>query len=467
VKIEISLKERTASGVKNAKTMKFVKRSLILWVSLGAVALALMTRQPARAQSNWIETGINRGNPMIRIAVANFPAQSGDSNLGSLTNIFNQVLWNDLDNAGIFQMVSRSYYPTKTPSDPGGVVYDQWTNPPVSAQFLAFGNTADINGNLVVTAYLYDVKNPANPSVLAKRYIATLNEVSTRETAHRFANEIIQTLGGGIPGINLSQIAFVSNRTGHEEIWVMDYDGFNQHPITSYGSLCLTPRWAPDDTKLAFTNYAGGNPEISIYSFITHHLLPFPHYRGLNTTPAWSPDGKKLAFCSSMSGTPEIYISDANGSDLQRLTFSPSVNISPVWNPKTGNEIAFVSDRSGSPQIYIINADGTNLRRLITAGGDAVSPSWSPNGLFIAYDWGVTETGTYDVYIIEIATGRIVQLTHNAGRNEHPWWAPDGRHLVFESTRTGKRQVWMMLADGTDQKPLTTQGENWNPSWSN
>jgi TolB protein len=114
-----------------------------------------------------------------------------------------------------------------------------------------------------------------------------------------------------------------------------------------------------------------------------------------------------------------------------------------------------------------MNADGTNLRRLITAGGDAEAPSWSPNGLFIAFSWSVKETGHWDIYVIEIATGRIVQLTYNAGRNEHPSWSPDGRHIVFESTRSGKREVWTMLADGSDPHELTTAGENWNPNWSN
>lgn len=436
-------------------------------ISAAFAALVLLASTPSVTAAPQIQAIINRGNAAIRIAVANFPAQSSDPALGGLTNEFNQVLWNDLDNAGIFQMVSKSMYPVKTPSDPGGVVFDQWTNPPVSTQFLAFGNTAVINGNLVVTAYLYDVRNPANPAVLAKRYIATENEVSTRETAHRFANEIIQTLGGGIPGINLSQIAFVSNRTGHDEIWVMDYDGFNQHPITSYGSLCLTPRWSPDDTKLAFTSYASGTPQISIFSFLSHRLLPFPHYHGLNTTPAWSPDGKKIAFCSSMSGTPEVYLSNPDGTGLQRLTFSHSVNISPVWNPKTGNELSFVSDRSGSPQIYMMNADGTNLRRLLTSGGDADAPSWSPNGMFVVFSWAVVETGTYDIYAINIGTGQITQLTHNAGSNDRPWWAPDGRHIVFQSNRTGKKEIWEMLADGTHQKQLTTKGDNWDPSWSN
>ncbi len=138
-----------------------------------------------------------------------------------------------------------------------------------------------------------------------------INELSARDAAHRFANEIIQTLGGGIPGINLTKIAYVSNQTGHTEIWVMDYDGFNQHRITNYPNLNLTPRWSPDNSHIAFTSYASGKPQIYLYSLLTNRRISFPSYQGLNTTPAWSPDGKKIAFCSSMSGTPEIYVSDS------------------------------------------------------------------------------------------------------------------------------------------------------------
>jgi TolB protein len=434
-------------------------RLFLLLPAVSAAALLLSTR--SGQTQDWLTTGINMGQPLIRIAVPEFPPQSVDQSLVSLTNIFNQVLWNDLDNAGIFQMVSKSYYPLKVPTDPTEVDFNAWSKDPVNAQMLVFGKTE------VITGRVFDLGNPANPGVIAKRYVATMNEVSTREAAHRFANEIIQALGGGVPGINLTKIAFVSNRSGQPEIWIMDYDGFNQRPVTSYRSLSTTPRWSPDDTKLAFTSYASGNPEIYLFSLEIWRRIPFPTYKGLNTTPAWSPDGKKIAFCSSMSGDPEIYVCDANGFNLQRLTFSPGVDISPAWNPKTGNEIAFVSDRSGSPQIYIMSADGTNLRRLTTLGGDASAPSWSPNGLFMAFHWRVTETGTYDIYVMEIASGRIVQLTHDAGRNEHPSWSPDGRHLVFESTRTGSRQIWTMLANGKDPKQLTTAGGNWNANWSN
>ncbi|MBZ5672052.1 MAG: Tol-Pal system beta propeller repeat protein TolB [Acidobacteriia bacterium] len=432
-----------------------------------AIVLSLFCVSRSAESQDWFSTGINLGAPKIRLAVAELPPKSVEQSLVSLTQEFNQVLWNDLDSAGIFDLVSKSYYPVKLPEEPLDVDFTAWTSPPATAQMLVFGKTENVNSNLVITARLFDLGNQANPGVLAKRYVATLNEVSTREAAHRFANEIMLALGGGVPGINLTRVAFASNRTRHAEIWVMDYDGFNQHPITSYGSMSTTPRWSPDNTRLAFTSYASGNPEIYLFSFEINRRIPFPTYKGLNTTPAWSPDGKRIAFCSSMSGDPEIYLSDPNGFNLQRLTFSPGVDISPAWNPKTGNEIAFVSDRSGSPQIYIMSADGTNLRRLTTLGGDASSPSWSPNGLFMAFHWRVTDTGTYDVYVMEVASGRIIQLTHDAGRNEHPTWSPDGRHLAFESTRSGSRQVWTMLANGQDPKQLTREGENWNPNWSN
>ena len=440
------------------------------FVASSAVAILLLipALHPPQAQ-DWISTGVNLGAPKIRLAVSEFPSRSVEQALVSSTQVFNQVLRSDLDNAGIFDMVSKSYFPLAQPADPADVNFKAWSDPPASAQMLVFGKAESINSNLVITGQVYDLGNPANPSVLARRYATALDEAGARETAHKFANEIIKALGGGIPGICETRIAFVSKRTGHQEIWVMDYDGSNQHAVTNFRSMCTTPRWSPDNTRLAFTSYSTGNPEIFIWSLETNRRVPFPTYKGLNTTPAWSPDGKKIAFCSSMSRDPEIYLSDVKGTNLQRLTFSPGVDISPAWNPKTGNEMAFVSDRSGTPQIYIMSVDGTNLRRVTTAGlgGDASAPCWSPNGLFLAFHWRLSETGTYDIYLMEIASGRIQQLTHDAGRNEHPTWSPDGRHLAFESTRTGTRQVWTMLGDGSNPKQLTTSGENWNANWSN
>src|SRR5205814_2375298 len=147
-------------------------------------------------------------------------------------------------------VVSKSLLPLKNPAEPADVVTADWREPPSEARMLVFGKTEVNNSSLVITGRLFDLTNTNNPSVLAKRYVATMDEISTREAAHRFANEIVQTVGAGVPGIALSRIAFVSRRTGHAEIMVMDYDGFAQRPITNYGSLSLTPRWSPDNSKL-------------------------------------------------------------------------------------------------------------------------------------------------------------------------------------------------------------------------
>jgi len=68
--------------------------------------------------------------------------------------------------------------------------------------------------------------------------------------------------------------------------------------------------------------------------------------------------------------------------------------------------------------------------------------------------------------LMDVSSHQLAQLTRDAGRNERPSWAPDGRHIVFESTRTGGRQIWSMLADGSQQRQLTTQGTNESPNWS-
>jgi TolB protein len=84
----------------------------------------------------------------------------------------------------------------------------------------------------------------------------------------------------------------------------------------------------------------------------------------------------------------------------------------------------------------------------------------------IAYAWtrGYA-TGNFNIFVMDVATRNYTQLTHGAGRNENPSWAPDGRHIVFMSTRSGRPQIWTMLANGTQLRQLTTQGSNWTPVW--
>ena len=431
-------------------------------------SLVLFGETNVRAQ-DWIKTGTGLGVEKIRIAVPDFKASSQDPKNAELLKTFNDTLWNDLDNAGIFDMASKSFYPLGQVGAPGDVKFEAWSAPPANAAMLVFGNLGAANGNVTVQGWLYDVKNTASPQVLGKQYTDTATTQSVRTIAHKFADEIIFRLGGGINGIAETQIYYVSAHSGHKEIWAMDYDGANQHPITTLGSISLSPHVSPDGSRLAFSSFTGSGWEVRMFSFDLNRLVSFPRFAGTNLSPAWSPEGGKLAFSSSRSGDPEIYIIDQSGGNLHRITTSKGPDVSPVWNRKTGSQIAWVSGRTGLPQIYIMGSDGTNVQQ-VTDTGYAVSPSWSPNGQFLAFSWmrhyGPGAPGSEDIYIMDIVSKQWVQLTHDGGRNDFPSWSPDGRHIVFQSNRSGSLQIWSMLADGTNQKQLTSSSSNSEPDWS-
>jgi TolB protein len=418
---------------------------------------------------DWIRTGTGLGVEKVRLAVPDFKASAQDSNSVNLSKVFNETLWNDLENAGIFDMVSKSFYPLGPLGAPADVKFESWSSPPPNAAMLAFGNSGVSGNSLTVQGWLYDVKNVTSPQVLGKQYQDAATSDAARLTAHKFADEIIFRLGGGIPGIAESKIYFVSSRTGHKEIWAMDYDGAGQHQLTKLGSISLSPRVSPDGSRVAFSSLSRGAWEIMMYSVELNRLVSFPRFGGTNLSPAWSPDGTRLAFSSSRSGDPELYVGDASGANLKRITSYKGPDVSPSWNGKTGAQIAWVSGRTGLPQIYTAEADGTNVQR-VTDEGYAVSPSWSPNGQFLVFSWirhyGPGAPGAQDLYIMDIASKQWVQLTHDGGRNDFPCWSPDGRHIIFQSSRSGTEQIWTMLADGTNQKQLTFAGKNTQPNWS-
>ena len=443
-------------------------RSRFMRPSVQCVAIACLFLSSAFGQ-DWIRTGTGLGVEKVRLATADFQSSNQDPKNAGLQKSFNDTLWNDLDNAGIFDLVSKSFYPLQTIVQPTDVRFEAWSSPPPNASMLAFGNLGVSSDKVTVQGWLYDVKNTAAPQVLGKQYNDVATTEAVRVIAHKFANEIIFRLGGGIPGIAESKIYFVSDRTGKKEIWAMDYDGANQHQVTRLGSIALSPRVSPDGSRLAFSALTKTNWDILMFSIDLNRAVSFPSLGGGNISPAWSPDGTRLAVSSSRSGFPNIYVTDASGANPKRLTTGKGPDMGPSWNRKTGSQITFVSGRSGLPQIYTMEADGTNVQRM-TDQGYAVSPNWSPNGQFLTFSWmrkyGPGEPGSNDVYLMDIASKQWVQLTHDGGRNDYPCWSPDGRHIVFQSSRAGGEQIWSMLADGTNLKQLTTSGHNSQPNWS-
>ena len=446
--------------------MKAFSRSLLsILILLAGLAPTSLLAQ------DWIRTGSSLGNERIRLAVADFKPVSADPQAPALKALFDATLNGDLGSAGIFDLVSKSLIPQVTPGTPQEINLAQWSAAPSNAAMVAFGALSVTNGRLIVYGWLDDARNTANPQVLGKQYNEAASEESARTIAHRFADEIILRLGGGINGIAETKIYYVSLRTGTKEIWAMDYDGQNQHAVTHLGTISISPRISPDNSRIAFASLGKEGWAIRMYSLELGRLVSFPAGTagGSNQSPAWSGDGTKVAFSSSRSGDSEIWVADASGGNPHSVTSLRGPNIAPTWNPRSNAQIAWAGGRTGEPQIYTMDQDGANVQRL-TDSGYAVSPSWSPNGRFLTFAWdrkyGPGAPGGRDIYVMDIASKRWLQLTHEAGVNDYPSWAPDGRHIVFERAIGGHSEIWSMLADGTEQHQLTQTGNNFMPNWS-
>src|SRR5262245_2149100 len=198
------------------------------------------------SQQAQVEIGTRTG-VRARLAVADFQLRASDPQVASMVRIFNEVLWNDLDMSGVFELVPKSFYPMKLPAQPQEVIFEQWQSNEVKVHDLGCGNVSLDRVQFVAECRLVDVST--QESIAGLRYRVALDEPGVRTAAHRFADEIVLKIGGGIPGVGQTSICFASDRTGNKEIWVMDYDGYGQHAITNHRSISLTPRWSQDRSE--------------------------------------------------------------------------------------------------------------------------------------------------------------------------------------------------------------------------
>jgi TolB protein len=392
---------------------------------------------------------------------------------------FNSTLFNDLQGSGVFDMKAKSMFPLNNPQRPEdlvpedggrGLALADWGGAPVNASHLAFGYTAAQNGALVLYGNLFDARqrNTQAAQLLASRYVGSLDEAGAIKVAHEYANDIIQKFGG--TGSLLGSRIYFARTTGVKggttEIWAMDWDGGNQTALTSFKSLSTMPAVSPDGSRVAFTSWAKGTPRIMIVDTASRRQLSFYNQEAsLNATASFTPDGKQLYYSSSASGIPQIYVAALDGQGFRRISHRDAIEVEPKVNPKNPGLMLFVAG-PGHQQIYQMSTEGVGVERVTNGEGEAANPAWNPDGQHIAFSWtrGYA-TGNFNIFVMDIGSRQFVQLTHSEGRNENPSWAPDGRHLVFGSTRTGRSQIYTMLADGSQVKQLTNQGDNKAPVW--
>ncbi len=442
-----------------------------------AVNAAQDPQKPPQQQSEFVLTLTNPGNHP-RIGVPDFAA-TGDAGARAGADVVANVLWADLEYEREFYMINRKSSASIPPAaTPASLPFDQWRQ--IGADFVLMGSARASGSTLSVEIRLISTRgdNPGKQE-FGQTYSGCTIE-NARYCAHSIADDMHKTLRG-VDGIARTKIAFTSDReparmttrqvedSGQsKEIYIMDYDGANVRPITRNRSLNVGPSWGPDGRTLAWASWSSLYPDIYLTTLDGRPATRPAHGTDTihNQTPAISPDGQRIAFSSSRGARPgyyDIWVVDRDGTNARNLTPNTmnSSEGAPTWSPM-GNQIAFTSDLPGTNQLYVMNADGTGRSRM-TFDGPVDRPTWSARN-FIAYT--LRQPAGHDIAVLQLTGQPPVIITSGTGSNKQPTVSPNGRHIIFVTTRWGKEQLASIDIDGKNIRQLTTAGNNTYPNWS-
>lgn len=309
----------------------------------------------------------------------------------------------------------------------------------------------------------------ASPTLIGLLLVATLGCSSLAEPT---------PIPTATPLARMSRIAFVSERDGNWEVYVMNADGSNPRNLTNNPAPDGHPSWSPDGKKLAFHSERDGNRDIYVMNSDGTGLQRLTEDPAADHSPAWSPDGSKIAFVSDRIGRTHIWLMDSDGSDLTDLT--PRHNRSarwPAWSPN-GETIAYIFRSS----LWYMSPDGRTGSLVIDAddfvldGFFVGTPDWSPDGENIALlanfrdrDGLVGRLYTAESeegynfrevlpleprdrpYVDQVATWPV------EGPDERPTWSPDGKKIVFASLTDGDWEIWVADVEAQTATRLTEQ----------
>jgi len=419
---------------------------------VGIAAFVLASALPAAGQEEVYLKVTSPGLSRVMIGLAPFPSRPGTDPEAAATLL--TALRKDLDQTAVAGFVPEESAKLVV-VDPSNALLTRQRWRAVGAQFLLDGTFSGAGNQVVLEVRLWDLTS--GEVAYSRRLQGTVALAPT--IAHTLANELVH-LFTGRPGPFLSRIAFVSDRSGAKEIWVMRWDGSEAQQLTSHRSIALSPAWSPDGEWLAFTSFLRGDPQLFILRPTGGYFKPLSTLPGVNSSANFSPDGKLIAFATGDAGNTDIWIVPAAGGTPERLTHTLGISTQPAWSPN-GRQIVFTSAAGGSPQLYVMDSEGTNVRRLTFEDKFADEAAWAPDGVRIAYTTLVENL--FQVAILDLRTN-IRTVVAGPGSNESPCWSPDGTMLAFVSNRTGTRQIFITDPVGRPRQ-ITTDGNNIQPAW--
>ena len=231
--------------------------------------------------------------------------------------------------------------------------------------------------------------------------------------------------------------------------------------------------WSPDGQFLVYSDRSGDQP-CSVKRLTVEDLsirqISFPPVPSTGDWDAqYSPNGKSVAFIHNTKDVEDIYVMPAAGGAPQRITFDNRLLSGLAWTPDS-KELIFSSNRGGSSWgLWRMPAIGGTPERLSVGSERAYFPTVSLKGNRLAYSSGLWNENIWRAAIAPgHRLGKPERLIFSSMQEEGPQYSPDGKHIAFQSTRSGNFEIWRSDADGTNMVQLTSFGGplTGTPRWS-
>jgi TolB protein len=236
------------------------------------------------------------------------------------------------------------------------------------------------------------------------------------------------------------RIAFISDRDGPPNLYVMDADGSGVRRLTNTPAVCYMPTWSrtADGERIVFGMH-GARPEMASVRPDGTDLRVL----GEGHDPCLSPDGKKIAYTGQVAGGVTVFVMDADGGNKRQLVkgANPWGAVFPSWSPD-GGRIVYSGKAGDALELFVVNADGSDNHQLTKLGKVSTPAAWSPDGRWISF------RHTDERYWGDPARMKKVYAEHPA--DKRPVWVvrPDGTgaHVVealrFQCAMDGSRAAW-------------------------